>query len=126
MVVTNWMHVPIYRRWSKTKIISCPNLQFGVRELVGAQPVTLSFFPKFGSLMDINRSCIWHIFLDNSPLHFSLLRGVQGDSPCRVVGVQPKAALRQTARNWHEQEQFDFIPLFNNANETCVADFSSV
>ena len=31
MVVNNLMHVPIYRRASKTKIIGLPDLQFGVQ-----------------------------------------------------------------------------------------------
>ena len=34
----------------------------------------------------------------NSPLHFTLLRGGAGGSPCRAVGVRPKGAPRQTAR----------------------------
>ena len=40
--------------------------------------------------MGINRSCVQHIALDNSSLHVTLLRGVQG-------GVQPKGSPRQTA-----------------------------
>ena len=67
MVLTNWMHVPIDQRSSKTKIIGCLDLRFGVGESVGAQQVTLSISLKFELLMGINRSCVKHIALDNSP-----------------------------------------------------------
>ena len=40
------MQVPIDRMVSKQKIIGCPDIGFGVGELVGAQLVTLSFYPK--------------------------------------------------------------------------------
>ena len=72
----------------KPNIRGCLNVQIGLGELVGAQLVTLSYSPKFRSQMGINRSCIQHIALDNSPQHFTLLRGVQGGSSlqsCRFV-----------------------------------------
>ena len=47
----------------------------------GEQLVTLSYSPKFRSQMGINKSCIQHIALENSPQHFTLLRGVRGVPP---------------------------------------------
>ena len=87
----------IIRKVEKAKIRGCSNVRIGLGELVDAQLVTLSYSPKFRSQMGINRSCIQHIALDNSPQHFTLLRGVQGGSPCRAVGVRPNGAQRQTA-----------------------------
>ena len=85
------VHVPIFQMVSKPKIRRCPDLRFGVGELQVAQLVTLTFSPKFRSLMGINRRCVDHMALDNSPYNFTLLRG------CKAVGVRPKGAPRRIA-----------------------------